>query len=205
MLYCESPLLSIYLLTVYNNSGDFLEAEYPEDVIVPVPDDYPFTLAIGVKGMNAWSLEGEAVNARLDLNLYRFGVDDIYRIRGDDVIDFLSITSGEISEKTPEEGNIDFSILNTPPAGGSGYDSEKGPGWVRFSRLLVSGIWENNNSRLKKQTVFDGHFSSAITIAQHINMFRGIGYGAWSTSSGYDEKRFNQLFRDVLEAAGAAD
>jgi hypothetical protein len=204
--YSLSPLLSIYLLTVYNNSEDFLEAEYPEDVIIPVPDDYPFTLAIGVKGMNAWSLEGEAVNARLDLNLYRFGVDDIYRIRGEDVIDFLSITTSEdLSEKTPEEGDVDFSILNAPPAGGSGYISEKGPGWVRFSRLLVSGIWENNNSFLKKQTIFDGHFSSAVTIAQHINMFRAIGYGAWSSSSGYDEERFNQLFLDVLEAAGAAD
>jgi len=174
--YGLSPLLSVYLLTVYNNSGDYLKADYPEEIIVPVPDYYPFTMAIGVKGMNAWSLEGQAVNARLDLNLYRFGVDDIYRIRGEDVIDFLS----EHEQEFPETG----------------------PGWVRFSRILVSGIWENNNSLLKKRTVFDGHFSSVITIAQHISMFRGIGYGVWANSSGYDETRMNELFTEILKAAG---
>jgi len=200
--YGLSPLLSIYLLTVYNNSEDSLEAEHPEEVILPVPDDYPFTMAIGVKGMNAWSLEGQAVNARLDLNLYRFGVDDIYRIRGEDVIDFLSQASEETSEKIPEGESLAFSISDTPPSGGSGYISEKGPGWVRFSRILVSGIWENNNSLLKKRTVFDGHFSSVITIAQHISMFRGIGYGVWANSSGYDENRMNELFTEILDAAG---
>jgi hypothetical protein len=200
--YGLSPLLSIYLLTVFNNSEQYLEAEYPEEIIVPVPEDYPFTLAIGVKGMNAWSLDGEAVNARLDLNLYRFGVDDIYRLRGDDVIDFLSLSSGETSEKSPENGSISYSVEDTPPAGTAGYISEKGPGWVRFSRLLVTGTWENNNSYLKKRTIFDGNFSSVVTIAQHISLFRNVGQGAWASSSGYDEKRFNQLFLDVINAAG---
>ncbi len=199
--YGLSPLLSVYLLTVYNNSEDYLEAEYPEEIIVPVPDDYPFTLAIGVKGLNAWSLEGEAVNARLDLNLYRFGVDDIYRLRGDDVIDFLSGPIEGSSEKIPHEGNQDYSLTDTPPAGTAGYVSETSPGWVRFSRLLVSGTWENNNSPLKKRTIFDGYFSSVVTIAQQVNLFRGTGYGFWASSSGYDEKRFNQLFLDVIAAA----
>lgn len=200
--YGLSPLLSIYLLTVYNNSEQYLEAEYPEEIINPVPEDYPFTLAIGVKGMNAWSLEGEAVNGRLDLNLYRFGADDIYRLRGDDVIDFLSLSGGEASEKVPGDGSLAYSVEDTPPAGTAGYGSETGPGWVRFSRLLVTGTWENNNSYLKKRTIFDGHFSSVVTIAQHISLFRQVGQGVWASSSGYDEKRFNQLFLDVINAAG---
>ena len=199
--YRLSPLLSIYLLTVFNSSEDYLEAEYPGDILDPAPEDYPFTMAIGVRGLNAWTLEGEAVYGRLDENLYSFGVDDIYRVRGEDVIDFLAETSAPASEKIPDAYNAYEPVANTPASGSSGYDSEIGPGWVRFTRLLVTGIWENNNSARKKQTLFDGHFSSVVTLAQHISQFRGVGYGEWASSSGYDEKRVNKLLLEILDAA----
>lgn len=199
--YSLSPLVSVYLLTLFNDSEDYLEADNPEEFIDPVPTDYPLTVPVAVRGMNAWSLEGQLVNARLDQNLYRFGVDDIYRLRGEDVIAFLPESGAPVFEKGPNSDGTSYSVENSPPAGTSGYESEIGPGWVRLTRLFVTGIWERSDSWLKKGTFFDGDFPSAITVSQHISMFRGIGYGIWSSASGYDEERINRLLPELLDAA----
>jgi hypothetical protein len=174
--YGLTPLVSVYLLTLFNNSQDYLPAQNPEEILRPTPEDYPFTTAMAVKGMNAWTLEGEAINARLGQNLYRFGIDDIYRIRGEEMIEFLPV---------PED-----------------LSGEIGQGWVRFTRLMTTGIWETSTSSLKKFQPFDGEFSSLVTVSQYVAMFRGTGYGTWGNTSGYEEERFNRLFQELLEAAG---
>ena len=179
--YNIQPVVTIYIVTPYNNSEDTWIPGDPEDqpIVSPVTPESPLTSAIAVKCINTYQIDPETNlnDAVLGEKFGEFKLQDLYDINsvlgtGNKTLEqFLAIITGSANEIT----------------------NEVGPGWIRFSRYFTTRKWTTtllNPTYITQvwhgwdatnvQPLVEGLMGPSIFTAGQANyVFENFGAGKW--------------------------